>query len=846
MTSIQTSARRRARHVFRVTSSVAFLLLLLSSFAWPQSGDKILSVDVKEGVEGQPLTISAQLVQTPRIVSAILAYRPFGTSVYKQLEATIMGNSATATIPGSDVAPGTIEYYYLLQVQGKDSTETYPTQNAEGHPLRAIVGGATISDKSIIMLSPEPNATGSINDMFISFSLYKADTSVDRKKTKVFIDDRDVSSFEVIDGDLVTLVPANVTPPILDGPHSIRVETYDTNGKLAHKAQQSYTQALSATEPGGGTKLIYNFSGQLEARNEDIDHTSTPYDRGTLNMTSQYDFLHVNGNVYVTNEEKDYRQPQDRYYLEAATPWVRAAIGDAFPVEPSLILSGERVRGFTGNADLGFFHLDYSNGQITRKIEGDTIETFKYKNLRDSTARDSAASYGPYGNPADSLWAKYNYGTYSRNLMVVHPSFGGSNFRLGFSYLHSQDDTTSINHGIKPQEDLAVGSDLMINADDQHIQITGQVAASAFNQDITGGNISDSQIDSLYTGGDSASQRSNLKKLRDDLKSYMTINENLVPLSTNDLNDIMAYEGAISLNYFNNYIKGSYIYHGSEYTSFGQTFLQKDIQGLNLYDRIRLMQDQTFFSIGVEHLHDNTDGSKGATTRYDNFNSTLSYFPRISFPNITIGYGRNARSNGMNFYEPDSTHFAGSLQNQAYDTTAYNLLVSNPAIEDVTNRYFLQTSYDVQFGGYKHTASFGVNISNTSDQTLAAENSKNSSISLGLLTNWTDVLQTSANVGLNYNQTPAPSMYFWRPSAVTDYNYTNIMLTARYFMMENNRLRLGAMLSPTFGDFNRTSYDANAQYNLYTNLSLLGDFNVLSNPGVSTDVIWSIILKYNM
>jgi hypothetical protein len=563
-------------------------------------------------------------------------------------------------------------------------------------------------------------------------------------------------------------------------------------------------------------------------------------------MTSQYDFLHVNGNLYLTNEEKDYRQPQDRYYIEAATPWLKAAYGDAFPVEPSLILSGERVRGFTGNVDLGFFHLDYSNGEITRKVEGDTIVTFKSKNLRDSTAKDNSASYGPYGNPADSLWAKYNYGTFTRNLTVVHPSFGGDNFRLGFSYLHSQDDTSSINHGIKPQEDLALGTDLRINADDQRIQITGQFAASAFNQDISGGNISDVQIDSLYRGSDSAKQRSDLRNWRDKLKSYMTINENLVPLSSNDLTDIMAYEGAVALNYFNNYLKGSYIFHGSEYTSFGQTFLQKDVQGLNVYDRIRLMQDQTFFSIGVEHLRDNTDNSKGATTRYDNINSTLSYFPRANFPNITIGYGRNARSNGMNLYEPDSTHFAGVLQNQPYDTATYHLLISNPAIEDVTNRYFVQSSYDLQFGGYKHTASFGVNVSNRTDQTLSAENSKNSSISLGLQTNWSALLQTSVNLGLNYNQIPAPSAYFWQPSAIDDYNYTNIMLTARYFMLENNRLRFGAMISPTFGDFNRTSYDANAQYNLYANLSLLGDFNVLSNPGASTDVIWSIILKYNM
>ena len=45
-------------------------------------------------------------------------------------------------------------------------------------------------------------------------------------------------------------------------------------------------------------------------------------------------------------------------------------LGDAYPLFPSLFMSGKRVRGITGAVTLGYFNIDVSYGKTERKIEG--------------------------------------------------------------------------------------------------------------------------------------------------------------------------------------------------------------------------------------------------------------------------------------------------------------------------------------------------------------------------------------------------------------------------------------------------------------------------------------------
>lgn len=809
---------------------LTLLILVCSVFTFSQVSDKVSSVSTSDGKEGDSLAIQAELLQRVQITQVLLAYRPFGASEYKQIEMSITGNTASGTIPGAEVIPNDMEYYFILKIQGQETPETFPRENPETHPLHKEIRPRTSKEAMVIFLSPEVGSRVTADELFISISLVRASSAVNLSATKIYIDDRDVTSFAVITGDLITLLPENITPPLTEGSHTIKVELYDKEVQLYHSTGMSFTQVSLETAAVERANLKYNASLQLESRNETIVQTSTPYNRGNLSVSSQYGILRVNGRVYVTNEDKTDRQPQNRFLIEAQLPWLRVGFGDAYPVFPSLIMSGKRLRGLTSNLTLGFFNVDFARGEVVRKVDGDTLRTFLSDSLtavQNDTARSPrTGAFAPYDSTRN-LWAEYQYGTFSRSLTVIRPSFGsGENFQLGFTYLKSKDDVGSIQYGIKPQENVALGSDLLVAFDNRRFEFTAQGAASLYNKDIKPGNLTDAQVDSIYRfkSGDvddstkQAKKRQDLRDIRDRLSKFITVNQNLVPLSLDKISTILAYEAAAVLNYFDNYLKATYIFRGSEYNSFGQTFIRKDIKGFNLYDRLRLLENQLFFSGGYEGLEDNTDGSKTATTTFTNWNTTISYFPRIDFPNVTFGYGQYESKNGVPL---DSIY----------------------SISDMTNRFFIQLGYDFT-AGLRHNASLTLSISNRDDKTIRNADTKNTSISGTLITTWQIPLQTTVRITQNLNSLPS-SDTTKGPKILSSFNYTTVFFGGNYRLLED-RLRLFASLGPTVGDLNRTMWDAGAEYMIVKNLSGLVQFSLFQNPGVSTDVVWSIMLRYDI
>jgi hypothetical protein len=799
--------------------SISSISTLLPCSSTGQISDKISSVTVGEYVEGQPLAVRAELSRTAGFERIFLAYRQFGQSEYKEIEMSVVGNVASATIPGSEVHPPFIEYYLIIQIQGQATAETYPLENPRDHPLRATFRTPSERDREVIVLSPEEGEQFTAEEFFVSVSLLRASKTVDRQKTKVYLDNADVTPYGVLADDLLLLRGSNLPFSLRDGSHSVRIELYDRGGKLYHSMSfptaVAQTPAMEAEAP-----RPYNVSVQMESRNETISDDRQSYNRGAMNAAAVYGQFTVRGKLYVTNEEKSYRQPQNRFFIGVESPWAKVGYGDSYPTFPRLIMDGKRLRGFTGSASIAFFNLDVAVGDVVRKIEGGKIATFResdtasfnrYRNdpiaLYDTTTADSAR-----------WWVTFRPGTFSRQLLAVRPSFGrGESFQLGFSYLKSKDDDGSIRYGVKPQENVVLGSDLFVGIDDRHIELTAQAAFSASNKDISGGAISDSTIDRLFSGrGDSTARRDELRTIRDRLSGLITINEHLVPLSLTNLTTL-AYEGALSLNYFNNYFKFSYIRRGNNYESFGQNFLRSDIKGFTITDRVRLFQNQIFLTAGVERLEDNLGETKPAATIFTTYNGSVTYVPKVDFPNITLGYLGAVNDNGLN---KDSIS----------------------AVVDRSSRLFLQAAYDFTMG-IRHTAMTALALSSRDDETFRNADTKNTTASLALTSYYRIPLQTTASVIANFNRL---ATFIRRDSTITsDVNYTTVFMNAQYRLL-GDKLRLGGTLSPTFGVIQRTLYELNARYFFMPSLSAATQVSFYQNRAATNDVVWVIALRYDI
>ncbi|MEK6754562.1 MAG: hypothetical protein AABZ02_00255 [Bacteroidota bacterium] len=806
------------------------LLIFVCAVTEAQISSVIVRVNVPVVSQGQPLPVSVEFTPSGRVERVLFKYRSFGETEYREQEMLLAANSATLTLSAQYILPPYVEYYVLVELGG-GKTETYPLQNAETSPLKATIRPVDPKNLEVRLLSPEQGETVAAEDLVVAVSLFYASDDVNRRGTKLYLNGVDVTAQAIFSDDVLLYSPANFPRQLNLGVQFLRVELYDTGGALYHTVESNFNLSTATAIAAQESRFRMGVDGSLEARNEDVGATKNTFLRGQLRANGMFSALTFGSNIFMTNEEKSDRQPQNRFLAYGDLDFFKIQVGDAFPKFPSYIVSGKRVRGVTANLFLKFFNVDVSFGEAVRSIDGAL--------LRDSTityADASAAAARPLNTvPKSGLtYSFFTPGTYSRSFLAVRPSFGsGENFQLGFTYLKSKDDVGSIRHGILPQENMVLGSDILIAFDNQRFRLEGQASLSLTNKDITKGSFTDADYD-LIAGvndptltpqdktdrQDDADQIKNLAKIGG---KFITINENLFPLNPIGTGlPGLAYEGSLTLNYFNNFIRAQYYQRGNAYLSFGNEFLQSDIKAFALSDRIRMFQNRALLSLSYEKREDNTGQTKVATTEYGNINSSLTVFPGVNLPSFTVGYGIVTRKS---------------------DASTKDSLTRLFVADDKTNRISLQLNYDFTAGA-RHSLSLGASLSDKKDNTDFKRDQKNNSFSGSLMTVYKIPLQTTLSFNTNLTES---SQFGTAPLAAlvtTEFKITAVSFNARYSLL-NDKLQLASTVSTSLGDLNRTLAQVGVDYSFTQNLALLAQYDFIQNSGFKDDSIASLILRYN-
>ncbi len=796
--------------------SLILVFLTLTSSSIAQLSPYIAEVRTGAAVEGDVLRFEVELIKADNVNAVFLFYKPYGEIQFTEAEMDKRGNLAEYTLSGEDVRVPYLEYYIGVNLED-GSSSYYPVQvNVSEPPLQIAVSARSAKDAEVVILAPEKNTSVPRSEFFISVSLLRASDNIDRSKTKIFIGEQDVTSLALFADDLIMLSGENPDLKMDEGTTTIRVEIYDNSGKLYHSVSSDYQLISESLAEERRDQYEYRGDVTAESRSEDVQGKSTWYNNLRVNYESKYKIFELNANAYITSEEEDTRQPYNRYFAEfRAGNWVKLSAGDATPRFPSLIMTGKRVRGFNGILELGFFNLQAAFGEINRGIQGriDTLYTAANSPFgrSDIVALDSAKYTSEYN--AGYRNASVTFGSNTRSVLAVRPSFGsGENFQWGLSYLHSKDDFEDIAFGGIPQENVVAGTDLTIAFDEQRFLFNAQVALSVKNSDISNGELSDSQIDTLFGPGKSFSQDpKTIKDLKNLIGSFITFNQYIEPLNIEELPNYAA-EATLSLNYFDNYFRGQYIYRGNDFQSFGNTFVRTDVAGININDRLRLLDNTLFLAVGFESLNDNLQKTKFATTTFNTLNTSVSYFPRFDFPSILVSYTQNENTN---------------------DATDPNIVIN-----DVTNRIGTQLSYDFRWQ-YRTQVSLGYSISVRDDKSISDFDVDNSSLNLSSNTNWAPALVSNVNV--SYNNTKIQT---------SELSYVTLTVGGRYYMLDNKLLVTGSV-NPSFGDFERTALDLFGTYYftnyLYAQAQLRYIVNSSQNSiSVPNDFISGIMIRYNL
>lgn len=806
-----------------------YLVLLAMFFVFPLSLAQVTpfvtEVSAPTAFEKAPITLSVTLERSQGVERVVLFYRSFGESEFRDAEMLLAGRTATIGLPASTAIRPFLEYYVSIDM-ADGTRQTHPIQSPEAAPLRLTINPLTSKDSEVRMLTPEPGETLAIEDLAIAISLFYTSDQVDRSKTRLFLDRIDVSGQSVFLDDMVIYSPKNFSRPLNPGAHFVRVELYDAKGTLYHAFESSFNLSSSRAISAEQGRLRAGVSGQIELRNEDLSVGSTSYARADLRLNGTYRAMSFGSNVYLDNQDRAERQPQNRYSLFGQTDFLRLQVGDSYPRFPSLIMSGKRIRGFSGNLALGFFNLDVTSGEGTRGIEGlvdsvSTVDSSRIPALPINTRSVGGLKY-----------EFFSRGVYSRDFFAIRPSFGsGENFQLGFTYMKAKDDIASIRYGVTPQENLSIGTDLLIAFDNQRLKFEGQAAFTLNNTDISSGNFTDADYDSIEALNESAGKA--LKAIRPFAESIITINKNIFP--TNPVGEGLpgiSFEGLLTLNYLNNYVQAMYFRRGAAYRTLGNEFLQTDIAGFLVSDRIRMFENRAFLTLAYEKKSDNTANTKQATTTYSNLSTSLTVTP-LRLPTFTIGYGIYGRESDDQVTRPLLLEKLATERRKSAD--------------DKTERIFVGTSYDFILGA-RQSFMLNANISSREDNTFYNRDQKNLYLSTTLTSRYAIPLQTT--IGLNFNKNQNDLTTFTgsglvdvRDTTLT-FDFATLLLGAQYRLF-GDQLRLLTMVAPSFGELKRISLQLGVDYVPSQQHMFELMINYIGNTDFKNDFIAGIVYRFN-
>lgn len=776
--------------------------IYLPQSTFGQEGQILNVVTAARPVENNSLPVKANVKSLANVTQALLFYRNDLSSDFQQVEMSLdqTNMALTGTVPAEYVVSPYVEVYIRL-IMRDGTSETYPEEKATENPVRFAVGPAE-SQQDILIISPEKNQKLNVDDLMISASMLYAPESVDRRKTRLYVDGIDVSADAVVSGDIIVYSPTKFPMGMDQGVHSVKVVLHNLDGSEYRSLEWSFFVLPSGAQ-AAGENITYQGTGDIEINDENISGSSTWYNRGNLNFGANGYGIGIGGNLHLTSEEKSYRQPQDRYGFYANTSWLSLKLGDSYPSFSPLIMNGMRVRGVSGKLSAGFFNLEAAYGQSIRGISGQYLDTV-------STPSDTSYI------KLDSLrYVNVNYGTYTRDLFALRPSFEfGSHATLGFTYLKSSDAISSIGLGQDPNQNLVFGSDFSMNFDEHRINFLAEGAMSVVNQNIAPGNLSADSLDSI-SHSDAGTKINQIVPLS-TIEKFITINQFLIPLDPSKLSSL-SWDVNFSLNYFNTFAKVSYVYRGPDYNSFGQPYIRTDIKGLEFTLRPRFYSNQILLSIYYENLFDNLQSNKFATTHYVNSNGSVSYFPAANIPSVTLGVSSYSNSNTLP-------------------------LDSSYAVDNATLRYYVQSSYGFNYIIHHYlTVDFG--ISNTNDHTSFGTNLSDYNVAFVLNSDFGDTpLKTTLGFNINGNKNSAKNPDTTQV-AEENFNYTFITFGAAYTTL-SNKLVIGAGYTPTFGTFTRNSYAFNASCAVAKSQSLNLNLTYISLSGGS-DFVGSLVYSVN-
>ncbi|MDK9699607.1 MAG: hypothetical protein OEM52_05635 [bacterium] len=703
-----------------MNSRYAFVLLVLvfACVGWAQIGPAITHTPVATAVAGQPVTINFETsLSTTDVTRAVVAYRISGSGSYTENDLMASGNRYMGEIPGSAVTEKGLEYFvFITTASGTRHTSPPSSDPVPASPFSVAVrasGSAQAGTVTFQIVSPDPNEPANADEEIV-VAIAVLGGTLDIATVKLELDGAAVTRWANITPELISFLAKDLG----SGKHEIRVSGNTPTGYAIPAVAVSFKAVKALDVSRARSPIVFNGNAWSETRYEEIQQpsTTTPGDvtgevkwwqREQVQFNGRYGALDFGGRFYVTNEEQKIEQPRNRYQVWFGMKWWKLGLGDNNPDYTPLTLSGKRVRGLQFELHGGPAHLEVVHGYTDKAIEVYGTST------RHSFARELTGFRNWYGNRDGS--------------------------KGGLTIVKVRDDRYSINkdsaktRGVNPIENLVIGGDLQLAFDQSRILFTVEGATSLYNRDIGPGAISKDSLENL-PGAPSMP----FDPL--DYEKWFVLNQNLVPLNPSEKTSI-AYTAGLQLNYFQNLFRLKFRSTGSAFYALGSPYTVQDDAGLSFSDRIRLLNNRLYLTIGYETARNNLDNNSATgTVKSGMINFDVSYYPTQEYlPDVSLSFRNSNRKNDV---DTVSTFINTTVTPN--DTT-----VNDNRVKESFNAMTFYVAKSFRFANYDHSASLTLNNFKRDDKYSRSGGSPYNAVSnvmnLSWKTKWVPDLSTTLN-----------------------------------------------------------------------------------------------------
>lgn len=795
------------------------LIMFLSELAFGQA--KILHSPPREVYTNTPILIES-IIEGNRVgVQRVrIFFRETGQSAFIEGDMSEYMGVYKAMIPAEYVKENGVEYLIVAEFTD-GSMCAYPETDPYNVPMFLTVrrktdtSGNTLSanldaqggiPSNAIVLSPEEGEIVPAEEVLVAVSLFTA-PDVALQSILVELDGKNITREAEISEDLISVRPKNMTPGI----HTVKMVMNNRLGDPFSPIVVHFTVVRGVEE----AQRFLDVSSRItaETNSEQVRGIRQNISQIRGDLSGQFDWLQFNAQVMQTSLEDPTKQPKNRLSASLTSSFLDLRFGDVNPRFSEFGLNGKRVRGIEADLKLKYFNFHLVTGETERVIPG-TI----------SSIPDTSVSGLEY--------SRSGY-TYSRKLWAFRPYFGsGKHFQFGLSFLKALDDTLSVkkNYGgirdgsgvninmtgsNKPQDNIALGTDLLLSFDNRRFVWKTDFAVSYANRNITGGPLDNEELDTFAPGdtirNDTLTFQGKDIALKDipfdldDIGWLFIINRNIKPFFPIDLDTTgvvglysflnmpsSAFKTFLTLNYFNNYFTFKYQRVGPEFVSLGNPYQRTDVQGFQVGDKIRLFGNRLFVTLNFEQLRDNLNKDKSGTTTTTTFSAGISLYPGEGLPTINFNTMQYSRKNDIETI--DTTFY--------YNLTTPTLIDSSKLRDkresNMTMRQDITISHLIEFGGVKHNINLSYANSDRSDRVSGRvagfqfNSMSTSMISFGINSTFKFPLKTYLKISTNKNESGLASKPYQFLSLATQgqYDFLNgqISVLGGYNLMNGSGL----------------------------------------------------------